>query len=107
MCDPTLYKELNTTYNLEVDYFQTTIMLYDTAILTPNLLPDIVAMYHKWSEVAESDQSIFSLFFGNQGNNMWRQIPTAKEYDGLLYDYTPRKDQNRFFYDYHMTKNLF
>ena len=65
-CNPSLFKELEELRKNSfdtVDYFQSTVMLYDTSILMPSTLIEILQLYQKFGEIADSDQSIFSLYW--------------------------------------------
>lgn len=76
-CNDTLllYRELSSTLNLNsTDYFQSTVLLFDTHILTDSTLADICKLYHKWGALADSDQIIFSVYWNNI-KRLYRPLP--------------------------------
>ena len=50
-CEASIYKKLDTKYDLKTDYFQSTTLLFDTAILKGDTQREIVELYHEWGEV--------------------------------------------------------
>lgn len=61
-----LYQELARTVNLSsTDYFQSTVVLFDTSILSPASAVELCQLYHKWGPLADGDQIILSLYWNN------------------------------------------
>jgi hypothetical protein len=70
-----LYSELNRTFQVESqDYFQSTVVLFDTKILTSSSILELCALYHKWGVLADSDQIIFSLYW-NDLKKVYKPLP--------------------------------
>ena len=76
-------------YNLDIDYFQSGVLIYDTRILEDNTVKDLFILAEKFP-TARGDQAIMNLYF-NCERKLWRQIPLRNE-DGFLYDSKQRDD---------------
>ena len=87
--DP-LYSELSTKYNFNIDYPQTTMMLYDTSIIDDNTFNDLVALAERYKISKTNDQGIIALYFTNI-KPLWEQIQL--------------EDNNTWFYDYELRPN--
>ena len=85
------FKELITNYNLDIDYFQTTILLYDTSLITDTTVSDLMALVKKYPLSITNDQGIIALYFRNQ----WSQI-TIKNDDTYFYDYMKRNPLDKY-----------
>lgn len=85
------YKELNEKFNLNIDYPQTTIMLFDTSIITDNTYQDLVDLMYKYPNCITNDQGIIALYFTNIFPK-WKQIPTGNN-EINFYDYSRREDK--------------
>ena len=97
---PEIYKSLSTRYNLNVDYFQSTILLYNSKIIqndTKYILKNLLDTYFIGFT---NDQAIMNLYF-NCEINIWKQIPFKKD-NKLLYDYKARTGNKKN--NYIMTK---
>lgn len=79
------YKKLKSTYCLDNDYFQTTIMLYDTNIINDNTFNELYDLCITFPISWTNDQGIISLYF-TQIKKLWQQIQL--------------KNNNIYFYDY-------
>ena len=87
----TLFVTLNNRYKLDIDYFQTGIMLYDTAIIeetTYDKLYDLSCMYPISNT---NEQGIVALYFTNI-KPLFQQIKTHNETTNF-YDYTFRNNR--------------
>jgi hypothetical protein len=85
------FKELITNYNLDIDYFQTTILLYDTSIITDRTVFDLMTLVKKYPLSITNDQGIIALYFRNQ----WSQIPIKND-DTYFYDYMKRNSSDKY-----------
>jgi lipopolysaccharide biosynthesis glycosyltransferase len=79
---------LEKNYNLDVDYFQGTMFIYDTAIIEDDTVDKLFDLAFMYPSSTRMDQGILNLYF-NCDKNIWRQIPVRDEY-GFLYDYLRR-----------------
>ena len=57
------YTELSSKYNLLQNYFQTTMMLYDTAIIEPDTYQNMFNLLMKYPISITNDQAIIALYF--------------------------------------------
>ncbi len=90
----TYYDELIKTYNLNIDYFQTTIMLYDTNIINDNTFNNLYDLIIKYPISITNDQGIIALYFTNI-ENKFEQIK-IKDENTYYYDYLSRNNNNRY-----------
>lgn len=88
-----LFRELQSQYNLNGDYPQTTIMLYDTQIITPTTFRELVNLSIKYPISISNDQGILALYF-TRIRPLWKQIPTENE-NVCFYDYLARVHKNK------------
>jgi hypothetical protein len=84
------FTKLDTTYNLNIDYCQTTIMLYDTKIIKENTYDDLLNLLLEYPISITNDQGIIALYFTNK--NLFKQIKTHNE-NTQFYDYLPRNNK--------------
>jgi len=85
-----LFKKLNDNFRLDVDYFQTTIIFYDTGIIQENTFDDLVNLSQEYPISKTNEQGIIALYFTNI-KPLFRQIRTSNN-DTHFYDYLPRND---------------
>jgi len=83
-------KLLDRYKNLDCDYFQTTIFIYDTKILNENYVQKMIELMNLYPISYRNDQGIFNLFILCE-KNLWKQIPT-KDNQGFLYDFMVRPE---------------
>jgi len=88
------FSKLNNTYNLNVDYFQTTIMLYDTNIIEEDTFVNLLNLSLEYPISRTNEQGIMALYFTNI-KPFFEQIKTHNEYTHF-YDYLPRNNSNRY-----------
>lgn len=96
-----LFRELETTYNLEIDYPQTTIMLYDTSIIQETTVLELYQLAVKYPISMTNDQGIVALYFTNV-RPLWKQLPLGDETQ-FYYDYLARRGE-KFLKPYIMVK---
>ncbi len=82
------YNKLNSNFNLNIDYFQTTCMLYDSNIIEENTFEDLYNLTLTYPISRTNDQGIISLYFTNIVP-IWKQIPLRNE-NTFFYDYMKR-----------------
>lgn len=90
----TFFENLNKTYNLNIDYFQTTIMLFDTVIIKPDTFDNLVNLLLEYPISITNDQGIIALYFTNVQPS-FKQITTHNE-DTYFYDYSSRDEKNKY-----------
>jgi hypothetical protein len=88
-------------FDLNVDYFQGTMFIYDTKIIDSNTVNDLFELAFKYKLSRRMDQGILNLYFTSE-RNLWKQIPIKDDY-GFLYDYLIRSPYSR--HDYLMLKS--
>jgi hypothetical protein len=97
---PSYFKPLNGKYNLNIDYFQTTIMLYDTKIIQENTYDNLLKLLLEYPISITNDQGIIALYFTNI-DNKFKQIRIHNE-TTHFYDYLSRDSR----YKYIMLKTI-
>jgi hypothetical protein len=86
-------KEALNEYNLDIDYFQSTLIIYDTGILDDSIVDDLFELVERFPSARWGDQPILNLYF-NCTKGIWRQIPLRGE-KSFLYDYHQREGYNK------------
>lgn len=87
---PELYNELYSTYDLEIDYFQSGILLYDTNIINDNTKNNILELSNKYINSRTNEQGIINLYF-NCIKKIWKPI-IIKDNEIYYYDYWERNN---------------
>jgi len=88
------FTKLSNTYDLNIDYFQTTIMLYDTSIIKKNTYDDLLKLLIEYPISITNDQGIIALYFTNI-DPLFEQIKTHNK-QVYFYDYLSRNKQNKY-----------
>jgi hypothetical protein len=88
------FTKLNNSYNLNNDYFQTTIMLYDTKIITDDTYNNLLNLSIEYPISITNDQGIIALYF-TQIQPLFKQIKTHNEFI-YFYDYLSRNNNNKY-----------
>lgn len=88
------FSRLNSTYNLNIDYFQTTILLYDTKIIEEDTYENLLNLLHEYPISITNDQGIIALYFTSI-KPLFTQIKTHNEYT-YFYDYLSRNQKNKY-----------
>ena len=89
-----LYDKLRRTYKLDIDYFQTTMMLYDTSIIQETTFDDLYHLALEYPLSFTNDQGIVALYFTNI-SPVWRQIKTHSK-QTYFYDFFKRKKGKKY-----------
>jgi hypothetical protein len=79
---------LNSTYDISGDYPQSTIMLYDTSIITESTFDDLYNLTVQFPNSQTNDQGIIALYFSSI-RKIWTQIPIENT-THYLYDFMHR-----------------
>ena len=88
------FTKLNNSFNLNIDYFQTTIMLYDTSIIENNTYTNLLNLLLEYPISITNDQGIIALYFTNI-KPLFKQIKTHNEHTHF-YDYLSRAHNNKY-----------
>jgi hypothetical protein len=88
------YTKLSNTYNLNIDYFQSTIMLYDTKIIEDNTFIDLINLAIQYPISKTNEQGIMALYFTNI-KPLFKQIKIHNEYTHF-YDFLSRNKNNKY-----------
>jgi len=88
------FTKLNGEYNLNIDYFQTTILLFDTKIIENDTYDNIFNLLKKHPISKTNDQGIIALYFTTI-KPFFKQIKTHNE-STYFYDYLSRNSQNKY-----------
>jgi lipopolysaccharide biosynthesis glycosyltransferase len=88
------FDELCRQFNLGIDYFQTTMMLFDTKIIQDNTVGDLITLAEQHPVGITNDQAYISLYFTNV-KPLWKQIRTRDDFS-YFYDYLSREPSNKY-----------
>jgi hypothetical protein len=88
------FTKLNNTYNLYDDYFQTTIMLFDTNIIENDTYDNLLNLLIEYPISITNDQGIIALYF-TQIQPSFKQIKTHNE-NIYFYDYLSRNENAEY-----------
>jgi len=90
-----IYYNLSKKYNLNIDYFQTGILLYDTDIIKKNTFNDLLKIAIEYPISTTNEQGIMNIYFNCQ-KKIWEQIK-LKNNETNFYDYWSRnKNDNKY-----------
>jgi hypothetical protein len=82
------YDQLAARFNLDLDYFQTTIMIFDTSLIETNTFDNLYNLTLQYPISHNNDQGIIALYFTTIVP-AWQQIP-LKNGETYLYDFMKR-----------------
>jgi lipopolysaccharide biosynthesis glycosyltransferase len=87
--------DIENKYDLHTDYFQSTLMIYNTKLLEENTVEKLFELAEKYPYAVRMDQGILNLYWLCQ-RNLWKQLPIQDD-TGFLYNFhelrqTTRKD---------------
>jgi hypothetical protein len=85
------FSDLNTKYNLDRDYFQTTVLLFDTNIIAENTFDDLYKLAVAYPISRTNEQAIMSLYF----SSVWQPMKIKND-ETYLYDYISRNPSNKY-----------
>ena len=88
------FTKLNNTYNLNIDYFQTGMMLYDTNIIENDTYDNLLKLSIDFPISITNEQGIMALYFTNI-KPLFKQIKTHNEHT-YFYDCLSRNQNNRY-----------
>jgi uracil phosphoribosyltransferase len=93
--DDIYYKKLSSKYDLNKDYFQTTMMLFDTNIITNTTFSEIYELLLEYPNCIQNDQSIIALYFICVKPGLWKQIQLKND-ETFFYDYCKRTKTDKY-----------
>jgi hypothetical protein len=85
LVDKETKEEMESKYNLDIDYFQSTLLIYNTKILEENTVNRLFELTEKYPFSYRMDQGIMNLYWTCE-RRLWRQIPLQDE-KGFLYNF--------------------
>lgn len=99
---PEIFEDLKNNFNLNIDFFQSGILLFDSNIIESNTFDNLIQLSEKYFISKTNEQGIMNLFF-NSKLKIWNQI-TIKDNETFYYDMweRPKKTKN----DYIMLKRI-
>ena len=97
---PEIYQKLSQNFELNIDYFQSTILVYDTNIIEYDTFDRLRNLLYEYPIGMTNDQAIMNLLFNCQ-LKIWEQVPLKRK-NNYLYDYKTRRKRTRG--DYIMLK---
>lgn len=83
-----MFKKLNKDYNLDIDYFQTGILLYSTDIIEKDTFNNLYQLMLKYPICHTNEQGIMALYFTNI-KPVWKPMPVQNN-STYFYDYSNR-----------------
>lgn len=89
-----LYKKLEEEFNLNCDYFQTGVMLFDTNIINNNTFNDLINMINKYPISRTNEQGIMNLYF-NCDKKIYVPIHIFNKENIIYYDFFFRKPHHK------------
>jgi hypothetical protein len=89
------FKELSSKYNLNVDYFQTSLMIYDTDIIEDGTVTDLINLFLSYPISITNDQGIIALYYTNV-KPYFKQLHTSDGGDKYYYDYLARNSWRHY-----------
>lgn len=96
-----LYTELCEMYDLNVDYFQSTMYMFDTNLIDEYTVNKLLSLGRKYINTKTNEQAIMNLLF-NCKMKVWEQIK-IKDEETYYYDFIERN--NMKYNDYIMIKH--
>ena len=87
-----IFTKLMNKYRLDIDYFQSGILLYDTNIINDNTFNDLYNLSLEYPISNTNEQGIMNLYF-NCTHNLWEQIPLRNSITNF-YDFWARDKQD-------------
>jgi hypothetical protein len=88
------FADMRSKYSLDIDYFQTTIMLLDTAIIQDDTFDKLYELSVQYPISKTNDQGIIALYFTNK-YPVWQQIQVDND-DTMYYDYLRRGHDKQY-----------
>jgi hypothetical protein len=95
--EPEIVEKLFKNYNMDIyDYFQTTIMLFDTNIIQEDTVNTLIKLMNEYPISNANDQGIINLYFLCM-LKVWKVLPICDD-KGLIYDWWERNNHKCYEY---------
>lgn len=88
-----LSNNLASKYNLNIDYPQTGLLLFDTEIINENLFYDLLKLVDEFPITKTNEQAYVALYFTNV-KKIWQKIPIGDETKYFYHPFILNKDKN-------------
>ena len=89
--EPEIAEKLKNNFDLSLeDYFQSTIMLFDTSIIKEDTVFKLIELMNDYPISTANDQGILNLYF-IYINKVWKLLP-IRDNEGFLYDFWERNN---------------
>jgi hypothetical protein len=88
------FDKLQHNFNLNIDYFQATTLLFDTSIIDKNTVDDLYKLMIEYPICITNEQGIMALYFTNI-KPRWQQIPIKND-NTYLYDFMIRNKEHKY-----------
>lgn len=100
------FTKLSEKYNLNIDYFQSTIMLYSTEIIEKETYNDLLKLSIEYPISNTNEQGIMSLYFICI-KNIWNQIQLKNEHTNFYDFWCRNKNDTKYIMVKKINYNLF
>lgn len=90
-------KKMKKKYNLECNYFQSGLLIFNSSLIEENTVTDLLNMNEEYPFV-RGDQGIMNLYFTLE-RNLWKPLPIQDKY-GFFYDFWERNGHKACEYIY-------
>ena len=91
---PEYFTKLKQKFDLNIDHFQTTVMLYDTSIITNDTYNSLLALLSEYPICNTNDQGIIALYF-TLIMPVFKQLKIKNEHT-YFYDYLSRNNSYKY-----------
>ena len=85
---PELRPKLSEIADLSSDYFQTTMMYFDTSVIEDGTVEELIDLSRAFPNSRTNDQGIVNIWA--QKKRIWKKLPTEKHGNRFLYDFHER-----------------
>lgn len=99
---PEIYQKLKSNYKLNIDFFQSGILMFDTNIIKSNTFDELIKLSEEYFISKTNEQGILNLYF-NSKLKIWTQIQ-IKDDETYYYDMWERPKHKKN--DYIMLKKI-
>lgn len=91
--DESITEQLESHYDLNLDSFQSTTIIFNTASIEDSTISDLFALTRAFPVANRNDQGILNLYFYGR----WKQLP-LRDAEGWLYDFLERNGHQKVEY---------